>query len=73
MTVMTKLAGKDFKTAYYKYAEGFKGKHDVMSKEIEYIKHSKDNFQNQKIQFLKILKVTKWPKEHIREYRRKCH
>lgn len=33
---------------------------DVMSKEIEYIKHSKDNFQNQKIQFLKILEVTKW-------------
>lgn len=33
---------------------------DVKSKETEYIKHSKDNFQNQKIGFLKILKVTKW-------------
>jgi len=27
MTVMIKLAGKDFKTAYYKCAERFKGKH----------------------------------------------
>lgn len=44
MTVMIKLAGKDFKIAVRNMLKNLKENMGVKSKEIEYIKHSKDNF-----------------------------
>lgn len=44
MTVIIKLAEKDFKTGIRNMLKNLKENMDVKSKEIEYIKHSKDNF-----------------------------
>lgn len=44
MTVIIKSAGKDFNTAIINMLNDLKENMNVMSKEIEYIKHSKENF-----------------------------